>query len=81
MAIVGRISLYDGLHLGSLKAIRKTAIPRSGQTISGYGRKMPTHRMIMLKGERHWRRVYCACFANAGTCYVTIGNDWLVIED
>lgn len=37
-------------------------------TASGYGSKIPTSRMIKV-GKR-WRRVYCICWSNAGTCYV-----------
>ena len=37
-------------------------------TVSGYGSKIPTCRMIKV-GKR-WYRVYCICWSNAGTCYV-----------
>ena len=78
--ILRRISLTDGLLFGSLEATKKTPTPRSPYRTC-YGRKIPTQHMIRLKGERHWRRVYVACFGNAGTAYVSVGNDWIVIED
>ena len=50
-------------------------------TRSGYGRKIPTSRMVKLPGSDKWRRVYCCIFSNAGTCYVPdkAGN-WIVID-
>jgi hypothetical protein len=46
-------------------------------TASGYGRKIPTARMVRY--NRRWRRVYCCIYSNAGTCYITQGKDWIVI--
>lgn len=37
-------------------------------TASGYGKRIPTRRMIKLDGR--WRRVYCCIYSNSGTCYV-----------
>ena len=54
--------LTQGLH------IKETETPRSGQTASGYGRRLPTPYMVMV--DRVWRRVYCVCFSNAGTLYI-----------
>jgi hypothetical protein len=56
-------------------------------TASGYGRRIPTTRMVRMPGETRWRRVYCCIFGNAGTCYVedrrTPGPDgrpgWIVV--
>lgn len=39
-------------------------------TASGYGRRIPTSRMVKLPGESRWRRVYCCIYSNIGTCYV-----------
>lgn len=49
-------------------------------TRSGYGKKIPTTKMVKLPGSPRWRRVYCCIFSNAGTCYVPKGNDWIVIR-
>jgi hypothetical protein len=49
-------------------------------TASGYGKKIPTVYMVRLPGNPRWRRVYCCCYSNAGTCYVTRGKDWVVIS-
>lgn len=49
-------------------------------TRSGYGRKIPTTRMVKLPGNPRWRRVYCCIYSNSGTCYVTKGKDWIVIS-
>ena len=50
-------------------------------TATGYGRKIPTTRMVKLPGGKKWRRVYCCIYSNSGTCYVAdrkTGN-WTVI--
>lgn len=44
--------------------------PRYGVNADGYGRKIPTQYMVRLKGDHRWRRVYVACFSNAGTAYI-----------
>lgn len=49
-------------------------------TATGYGRKIPTTRMVRLPGSPRWRRVYCCIYSNIGTCYVTAGSDWIVIR-
>jgi len=50
-------------------------------TRTGYGKKIPTRRMVRLPGNPRWRRVYCAIYSNIGTCYVTVpGGDWVVIN-
>lgn len=50
-------------------------------TASGYGRKIPSARMVKLPGSDRWRRVYVCIYGNAGTAYVTSGKDWIVIRD
>lgn len=50
-------------------------------TRSGYGRKIPTRYMVRIPGQTRWRRVYCCCFSNSGTCYVpTKEKNWIVIN-
>ena len=50
-------------------------------TSTGYGRKIPTTKMVRLPGSKQWRRVYCCIFSNSGTCYVeTKSKDWIVIN-
>lgn len=52
-------------------------------TSSGYGRKIPTHRMVQLPTDKPhvWRRVYVAIYSNSGTAYILKGKDWIVITD
>jgi hypothetical protein len=72
----------------------KTSLPkwqkkRRSYTKSGYGRRIPTSRMVRLPGEARWRRVYVCIFSNSGTAYVedrkTPKADgrpgWIVISD
>jgi hypothetical protein len=56
------------------------------QTATGYGSKLTTEHMVRYKGK--WRRVYCCCWSNSGTCYIEDGpkrpgthRDWIVVED
>lgn len=46
---------------------------------SGYGRAIPTGLTLTLDDRSQTRRVYVACYANAGTAYVTIAGEWHVI--
>ena len=50
-------------------------------TRSGYGKRIPTTRMVQLPGSVVWRRVYVCQYGNAGTAYVLHGEDWIVIRD
>ena len=58
-------------------------------TRSGYGRRIPTSRMVRLPGETQWRRVYVCIFSNSGTAYVEDRKNpkangrpgWIVISD
>jgi hypothetical protein len=59
--------------------IKETERPSSGQTVSGYGRKLPTPYMV--KWEGRWRRVYVAQFSNAGTAYLGKPGNWLCTVD
>jgi hypothetical protein len=50
-------------------------------TASGYGRRIPTRTMVKLPGTKRWRRVYCCIYSNVGTCYITKGKDWIIINN
>ena len=47
-------------------------------TASGYGKRIPTRHMVRYHGK--WRRVYCAIFSNARTCYIGKLSDKLYIS-
>jgi hypothetical protein len=74
--IVARYPLEDLEHKTELLPWQKVGLQ---YTASGYGRKIPTSTMAKLPGSPRWRRVYLCIFSNIGTCYVTAGNDWIVI--
>jgi len=48
-------------------------------TASGYGRRIPTTKMVKYDGK--WRRVYCCIYSNSGTCYIGKLTDSLIITD
>ena len=74
--ILQRLSIDKLEHKTALLPWQKLGL---SYTRSGYGKKIPTGRMVKLPGEKTWRRVYCCIYSNAGTCYVTKGKDWIVI--
>lgn len=48
-------------------------------TASGYGSKIPTGRKIKV-GKR-WRRVYCICYGNSGTCYIVEKGNCVLVTN
>lgn len=71
MVIVARYDISDVPH-------RVTDVPRSGQTHTGYGRRLPTAYMVQLPGSPRWRRVYACCYSNTATLYVDTPAGWVV---
>lgn len=59
--------------------VRETEAPRSGQTQTGYGSKLPTPYMVQWEGR--WRRVYAACYGNAASHYIGRPGAWLATVD
>ena len=48
-------------------------------TASGYGARIPSRVMVRWAGR--WRRVYVACYGNAGTAYIGAPGAWLATVD
>jgi hypothetical protein len=46
--------------------------PRSGQTVTGYGGKIPTRYRLTYAGRN--RRVYAMSYGNAASLYVIVGG-------
>lgn len=42
-----------------------------GQGADGYGSKIATNYLVRLDRRGPWRRVYCTCFSNCGTVWVS----------
>jgi hypothetical protein len=59
--------------------LRETETPRSGQTLTGYGAKLPSPYMVRHEGR--WRRVYVANWGNAGTAYIGKPGAWEATVD
>jgi hypothetical protein len=53
--------------------------PRSGQTLTGYGAAIPAPYKVRWAGR--WRRVYVACYGNAGSAYIGKPGAWLATVD
>jgi hypothetical protein len=64
-------------------AAKRTATPRYGMAADGYTLRSgaPTSVMVLLEGEKRWRRIMVWQFSNVGTCFLRIkGNDVIVSE-
>lgn len=48
-------------------------------TATGYGPRIPSSFMVRYNNK--WRRVYVACFGNAGTAYLGKPGAWLCTVD
>lgn len=62
----------------SVTGVRTTDVPAGGQTVSGYGGKIPTAHMIEYLGT--WRRVYVMVYGNGGTPYVLVKGEAFVLD-
>lgn len=61
------------LDMSTVVARMVTEPPRSGQTRSGYGSRLPTPYMLRI--AKRWHRVYCILWSNSGTCYIRKGGE------
>jgi hypothetical protein len=59
--------------------VKVTDVPVSGQTVTGYGGKVPTAHMIEYLGT--WRRVYVMAYGNGSTPYVLVKGDVVVLDN
>lgn len=57
--------------------------PFAGLTVDGYTKRSgaPSQWMVRLEGENRWRRLMVWQFSNAGTCFVKIGGECLIVND
>jgi hypothetical protein len=59
---------------------KTTERPRSGQTVTGYGKAVPTQYLV--KHNDKWRRVYCYIFSNSGTLYIkTPASEIITVQE
>lgn len=57
-----------------------TGHPNAGRDAQGYGRRIPTDWMVQM--NRRSYRVYCCCFSNSGTTYIsTKDHKFLIIPN
>ena len=48
--------------------VKETSLPRKGQTITGYGKAMPTRYMVLYNSK--WQRVKVVNYSNNGSAYI-----------
>jgi len=55
----------------------------SGMTVDGYTKRSgaPSAWMIRIRGEKRWRRLMIWQFSNAGTCFVRILGECLIVRE
>lgn len=59
---------------GCVSEVKTTPQPTYGQTVSGYGGKIPTRYMV--KYCNRWKRVYAMSYGNSASLYIiTSGQD------
>lgn len=46
---------------------------------TGYGAKIPSGKMALVNGK--WQRVYVACYSNAGSAWVQVKGERVLIEE
>lgn len=61
-----------------LECVQVWPAPRNPYA-TGYGLKIPTSWRVKYNGA--WRRVYCACFSNIGSCYVLVKGERFLIDN
>ena len=57
---------------------RITSVPRSGQTVTGYGGAIPTRYMVRYANR--WQRVKVMQYGNAGSAYIRTGGRDLFLD-
>ena len=67
------------LNTTRITATKRTCIPRSGTTRTGYGPKLATSWLVLLDSKR-WHRVYVMCWSNSGTAYVLERGEKLIVD-
>ena len=66
-----------------VESMKQTEPPRYGMAADGYSLRSgaPTSRLIRLEGEKRWRRLMVWQFSNAGTLFVRIAGQPLVVRE
>lgn len=62
---------------------KRTDAPHYGRTSDGYTCRSgaPTSLLVRLEGETRWRRLMVWQWSNAGTLFVRVGGEPLVVGD
>ena len=63
--------------------VRETDRPNWGLTQGGYTVRSgaPTSILVRLEDEKRWRRVMVWCFSNAGTLFVRVRGESLIVRE
>lgn len=66
-----------------IEAMRQTIAPRWGMTTDGYTKRSgaPTGWLVRLAGEKRWRRLMAWQFSNAGTLFLRMQGQALIVRE
>ena len=64
-------------------AKEQTLVPAYGMAASGYtlASGAPTSMLVMLQGEKRWRRLMVVCFSNVGSLFLNIRGKRLYVHE
>ena len=57
----------------------ETVRPQS-RSITGYGKKLPSSKMVLLNDRPLYRRVYVMLYSNIGTEYIVIKGKMILLD-
>jgi hypothetical protein len=62
---------------------KQTETPRCGMAADGYTKRSgaPTSWLVRLDGEKRFRRLMCWQFSNAGTCFLRVAGECLIVTN
>ena len=66
--------------VAKITGLKITIAPRNPYS-SGYGKKIPTSKMILIGNNPNWYRVYVIQFSNVGSAYVIYKGKCLFVDD
>ena len=55
-----------------------TELPKSGSTVSGYGKKLPTHYKVRFNNRLY--RVYATCCSNTSTFFIMSNKKRIIVD-
>jgi hypothetical protein len=77
---VGTVLNYVSELISELQ-VKQVPAPQSGQTVTGYGRSIPSTFMVRGCVGDQWRRVYYTCFGNSSSFWIKVCGERFYFHD